>query len=117
MILLIGTLGSGLIAASAALLGNWINKRSEERKHRQQLIITAAIESWKHINEILVERDPRSFALAPVDDHILHMMKFAELILDGKIDQSNVEQKLKELSAITAKVNAYREKQFDERNP
>src|ERR1044072_4826536 len=107
---LIGTLGSGLIAASAALLGNLINKRSEERKHRQQLVITAAIESWKHFNEMIVARDPRALSLLPIDDHIIHMMKFAELVLDQKVDASNIEQKLQELNQLTKKILTCREK-------
>lgn len=113
MILLIGTLGSGIIAASAALLGNWMNKRSEERKHYRQLIINAAVENWKHVAQSLLDHGVRGSFL-PLDDYILHMMKFTELMIDQKLDESNLEQKLNEIRAFTDRVVAYRRKELQE---
>jgi|SRR5215216_58168 len=112
ILILISALSSATIGAAAALLGNWISKRSEERKHFRQLIITAAVESWKQSCENL-KLTRGGITIYPVDDHIIHMMKFAELILDQEVNESNIEQKLKELNAITSKTVAYREKQND----
>lgn len=112
MILLIGTLGSGLIGASAALLGNWLNKRSEERKHYRQLVINA-LENRKHVSQSLMAHNVRG-SYVPLDDYILHMIKFTELMIDQKTDESNVDQKLKDLRAFTDKVLAYRRKEIEE---
>jgi hypothetical protein len=92
------------------LLVTWITKRSEERKHYKELVINAAIENWKQACEF-AKASSSPELINPLDDFIIHMIKFSELIVDEKLDASNIEKKLAEINELTTKVNEYRHQQ------
>jgi hypothetical protein len=84
-------------------------QKSEERRHHRELIIKAAIENWKEVNEVL-KASQRKGAIPPLDDYILHMLKFSELVLDENLESSNIEKKLIELREFNSKIIEYRKK-------
>ena len=105
----LGTLAGALIGSISTLLITWLNKKSEERRHLREITVNAAIESWKqHVSVAISKNVPAQ--IMPLDVYIIHMMKFAELVLDKKIDSSNIEEKLAEVSKVIHKAEEYKRK-------
>lgn len=107
---LIGTLGGALVGALSGLVATWISKIYEDRMHKRALVINAAMENWKKAIELALAQK-REISINPVDDFIIHMMKFSELILEKKITEANVIQKLSEIEKITMEVQKFHEQQ------
>lgn len=111
LIAVLGTLGAGLIAAISTILVNYINKKSEERKHMRQLAITAAIETHKQNLELVrLARKDEQVQVLPFEDHFVRIMKLIDLANNKNIDLTNIEEVLTELNQLTDKAIAYRQK-------
>ena len=80
----IGTLGATLITGVIAFSINLVNKRSEERKHKQQLIIQAAIANWNRAYDIAKEHQKAGnrAVISPLDIYLIHQMKLTEALTD-----------------------------------
>ena len=102
---IIGSLGATLITGLIAIGVTWINKRSEERKHKQQLIIQAAIANWNRDYDIAKEHQKagHQVRLTPLDIYLIHHMKLVEVLMDPKITISNIDEKLSEVENMTEK--------------
>ena len=102
---IIGSLGATLITGLIAIGVTWINKRSEERKHKQQLIIQAAIANWNRDYDIAKEHQKagHTVRLTPLDIYLIHHMKLVEVLMDPKITISNIDEKLSEVENMTEK--------------
>jgi hypothetical protein len=102
-----------LLGMLVGFITSTLNRKSEERKHYRQLIINAAVENFKHLS-----RDPKpGDTYLPLDDHILHMMKFTEVMIDQRVDGSNLERKLEEVGAFADRLVAFRIKELKEDRP
>jgi hypothetical protein len=107
MLAVLGTLVGALIGSLSTLLITWLNKKSDERKHLRELVVNAAIESWKqHVSAAVAKNI--SVAIMPLDTYIIHMIKFSELILDKEINASNIEKKLAEITEVVNKAEEYK---------
>ena len=100
----IGTLGATLITGVIAFSINLVNKRSEERKHKQQLIIQAAIANWNRAYDIAKEHQKAGnrAVISPLDIYLIHQMKLTEALTDSKLTISNLNHKLQEVEDLTA---------------
>lgn len=102
------TAGSTLIGVAISSFFNLrttrITKESEERKHQRELIIKAATDNWRQAAQIALA-SPHNEVIPPLDTFIIHMLKFSELLVDEKIDSSNVISKLTELRSFMDKVH------------
>ncbi len=105
----LGTLAGALIGSISTLFITWLNKKSEERRHLREITVNAAIESWKQHVSVAISKNVRA-QIMPLDVYIIHMMKFAEVILDKRIDSSNIEEKLAEVSKVINKAEEYKRK-------
>ncbi len=103
-----------IITAASALAGSmltgivsiilfWINKRFDERKHRQQIIIHAAIKEWNRSFDLAKEyqKAGQQMGIPPLDLHLIHQLKLAELLSDQKLSTDNLEAKLDEFNLFT----------------
>jgi hypothetical protein len=90
----VGTGMGGLIT----LLGQWLTRRSEERRHLRELVIRTAVEDWKYTSDALEKLNlPRH----PVDSYILRIMKLVEILEARHLTPELVREKLREVHAIT----------------
>gem|GEM_PF-3992995 len=97
MLTLIGTLGGVLIGAIATTVTTYITKRSEERRHFQQLAMQAAIESWKGV----IQHD-RAGRVAPLSHFILHTVLTSQLLSQKGLTPEIVRKRHDEISAMLA---------------
>lgn len=97
MLTLIGTLGGVLIGAVATTVTTYITKRSEERRHLQQLAMQAAIESWKGV----LQHD-RAGRVAPLSHFILHTVLTTQLVAEKRLTPEIVRKRHDEISAMLA---------------
>ena len=105
---ILGTLAGVLITSVFNFLSTRQAKDLEERKHRQELIIKAAIESYKLYCEN-VRASGQPVTLLPLEDFILIMIKSSEIIADEKIDFSNLEKKLAEITELKDRLYEHHE--------
>lgn len=100
IIVTLSSLAGVVITSIFNLLNTRITKKSEEISHRRELVIKAAIESWKQEMEIY-RANGEPTLLAPLDLYIVHMLKFTDAILNDEITAANIEEKMKEVSDTT----------------
>jgi len=75
----VATLGGTVIGALPGLISSSINRKSEERKQFRELVIKAAIESWK-----TRVQHQSTVAILPLEHYIIHTAKMCELALSEK---------------------------------
>lgn len=97
---LIGTIIGALIGSTSTLLVTWITKRSEERKHFRELIMTSALEHWKQQIDIGL-KSPFPTRVNPLYTFIIHMLKFSELAWGKDLSPENIGKILAEVDAVT----------------
>ena len=98
----LGALGGSLITGAALYLTTLANRKSDERKHMNTLMVNAAVENWKTTFKASFEQKDKY--IAPLDTHLLHMMKFCELFLNQKVDKDTVQKKMDELKVYVDEV-------------
>ena len=87
-------LGGAIIGAMPGLISSLINRRTEERKQFKELVIKAAIESWKTTVE-------HSKAVMPLEHYIVHSAKMCEFVLsDKKVTAETMRAHLQEVGAL-----------------
>lgn len=109
LLVLLGTLGGALIGSLSILTVTWLTKRSEERKHYRELIINTAVENYKEAGvlarTVLEKRPQLSQRHYPLDMFIIHMTHLADLVVDKKIQSSDVKE-------LLSKVNQFAEELY-----
>jgi hypothetical protein len=87
-------LGGAVVGALPSLITSLMNRRAEDRRHFNELVFNAAIESWK-----LVAAHSRS--IMPLEHYIIHTTKMCEFALSKKpLTPETTAQHLKEIEAI-----------------
>jgi hypothetical protein len=93
---IVGTLGGAIVGALPGIISSFLNRRTEERKQFKELVVKAAIESWKTHVELAGNR-----FMFPLEHYIIHTAKMCEFALsDKKLTPESMDQHLKELSAV-----------------
>jgi L-cystine uptake protein TcyP (sodium:dicarboxylate symporter family) len=105
----LSSLAGVVITSIFNLLNTRITKKSEEIRHRRELVINAAIENWKQqMEQYKIHQQP--MRLVPLDVYIVHMLKFTEVILNNEITPANIEEKMKEVEETTEAILRHAEK-------
>jgi hypothetical protein len=65
------------VGALVTLFGQWLTRRSEERRHLRQLIVQAAVENWRLASNAAEKAGARRY---PLDAFILHLLKLGEVL-------------------------------------
>jgi len=92
-ITVVSTLGGVLITAVASLVATYISKRSEERKHFQNLVVQIAISNWQ-------EAAKHSNAMPPVPHYVVYAALMARLIDDPCLTPEKAKQSADRASRI-----------------
>lgn len=108
-------LAGGGIVGAFNFITNLINKRSEERRHFQELMFNAAIENWKQsCTFALNSGGPAN--VAPLDSYIVHMIKLAEVLTSTPLNKDNIRGKLKEISDVAYEAEQFAREFTDKKN-
>ena len=108
-----GTLLGVLIGGIFSFLNTRQQLRSEERKHRREIILKLGFDYWQVQTEFAKyanEKFRTPAAIPPFETYALHMVKFLEMLDSREIHGENVEEKFRELYDFSQHVNsiAYR---------
>lgn len=105
-LLVIGALisfSSAVVGAASAILVTWITRRSEERKHRREIIVNAAIENWKQVATLL-EKSGKPFSMRPLDIYLIHMAATADIIFGKDLSPETINKKFDEVDRLLEQV-------------
>ena len=109
----------GFVGAVTTLLATLLRQRSEERKHYRALLISTALESWKEdraVAKLLIQHRPRmDVKFHPLESYLVHMAGITDMIIDGKVNKSNVEELLEEVHSVSDKAQTWVEKRSKEK--
>jgi hypothetical protein len=106
--------GAG-VGGLVTLLGQWLSRRSEERRHLRQLVIQTAIENWRFTSEAAEKLAAAGYRVDryPLDSFLLHMLKLSEILDERHITPELVREKLREVHAVTRAAGEEIRKQTD----
>src|SRR5437667_11638425 len=94
----IGALVGAGVGGLVTLFGQWLARRSEERRQLRQLVMQSAIENWRYVSEAAAQAGARRY---PLDAYILHMLKLMELLEIRHLTPELVREKLREVHSVT----------------
>jgi len=98
---------SSLVGATSAILVTWISKKSEERKHRREIIVNAAIQNWKQVADLLLV-NKSSFQMPPLDSFLFHMAATADIVFSKDLSPEKVVKELNKVDALLDAVEKQR---------
>lgn len=100
----IATIGGALVTGIILLINNLINKRSEERKHLNQIMLNAALENWKGAIDFA---KLQGGAIVPFEAHLIYVMKLTNVLFNKNITKGNISEKLKEVREVCDEVEKF----------
>jgi hypothetical protein len=94
--------GAG-VGGFVTLFGQWLVRRSEERRHLRQLVVQTAIENWRFTSDAAAKLAAAGYRVDryPLDSFVLHMLKLSEILDERRITPELVREKLREVYAVT----------------
>lgn len=98
---LIGTLGGVLIGAVTTIATSYIGKRSEDRKHLQQIAMQTAVESWR----ATIESGSYKY-VAPLSHYLINATLICKLMDEERLTPERVAQRVEEVSQILRTLEA-----------
>ncbi len=91
----LATLGGAVVGALPSTISLFVNKNIEVSKQFNELVVKAAIESWKsHVAH------SKGGAIFPLEHYIIHTSKMCELALNKNISPENVKAELHKINDI-----------------
>ncbi|RTL55494.1 MAG: hypothetical protein EKK46_06750 [Rhodocyclaceae bacterium] len=90
-----GAVVAAVIAGVFALIGNWMNKRSEERKHLLDLCSKMATENLMRDLETAKATNAKtgkSVPVAPIDAYFIHMLTLIKAVRSSGSQQKMIEE-------------------------
>lgn len=108
------TLAGGIFASILNALNNYLVKRSEERRHYRELIIKSAIENRKQQLEINKVAPPGYAYVRALDDYMIHMIAFSEILLEKKLNKKTIAKQVDELEDFLETFDAARALKYPE---
>lgn len=98
------TAASTLIGVATASYFNLrtaqINKESEERKHRKEIVVNAAIANWKYSSELWA-KSGHGVRMAPLDTFLVHMSALADVVFDPSTNADNLSERLRAVDRLS----------------
>lgn len=93
-LVVLATLGGAIVGTLPGIISTFVNKKSDEKKQFNEMVVKAATESWKtHVEHA-------SGGILPLEHYIIHTSKMCDLALNGKINTKNAKQKLSEIDSL-----------------
>ena len=110
---IMGALGGALITGLTAFGMNLVNKRSEERKHKIQVMVQAAVENWKisYDHAKIQQKNGYKTEVQPLDVFLIHQIKLTEALTDSELTINNLPKKLQYVKDFTSVALDWYEKQ------
>lgn len=105
---IISALIGALVSAISSTAIVWVNKYFDERRHRRELILKTAVESYSQYCQNAKDSGAVGLLL-PFADYVLLMAYLSEKSLDASITPSNVAKHLAEVDAMHDQMHDYRE--------
>lgn len=99
----LGGLAGAATTGLLTLLGQWLTRRSDERRHILDLCFKTAITNWERDTEMAKSRSSATgqrIAISPLDLYVIHMLELTKLV---SLPQ---EKMLSEWERITARTRA-----------
>jgi hypothetical protein len=94
------------IGAMAGIAGSVITtiitKRSEERRHRREVVLRTALESWREsvaFGKFRIEHG-ESVSIFPLESHIIPMGKIADMLERENLDEQAARRCVREFIAL-----------------
>jgi hypothetical protein len=112
--------GAG-VGGFVTLFGQWLVRRSEERRHLRQLVVQTAIENWRFTSDATERLAASGYRVDryPLDSFVLHMLKLSEILNERRITPELVREKLREVYAVTEaaseEISKHNEARVDEK--
>jgi hypothetical protein len=113
--IVISALVGGLVSTISSTAILWLNKYFDERRHRRELILKTAVESYAQYCQNAKDSGQVGKLLLPFADYVLLMTYLSEKSLDTTINPSNIEEHLAELDTLHEKMHDYRERTHKEK--
>ncbi len=110
----IGTLGGVIVGALSSFCITWLTKKFEDRRHRREVVIHAALENWKTNAEFgkhIASKSGKGVTLYPLDDFIIHQAKLADVLLKKKTTSKELRKALEEDTELRKILVEHRKKQ------
>ena len=98
-----GAIGSG-VAGLFTIIGQFLTRRSEERRHLLDVCFKTAVENWKRDSEIALEASKGrrgTLALSPLDLYIIHTLALSKIIANKRLSQEEILDKWSCIAAAT----------------
>jgi hypothetical protein len=90
----VGTICGAIIGALPSFVSSILNRKSDERKNFNELVVKAATKNWKFVAE-------NSKAVMPLEHYIIHTAKMCEFALSGEpLTPETTQKKLSEIDAV-----------------
>ena len=99
----IGAAVAALIGGIIALIGNWLNRRSEERRHLFDLCTKMAEANLVRDTEIAKAKSAstgQSVPIAPIDAYLIHMLALMKAVKTSK-SQKDMLDEWQRISGVT----------------
>ncbi len=77
-----GGLAGAVISSVLTIFGQWLSRRSDERRHLLDLCFKTAVTNWERDTEIAKAKanaNGQRVAISPLDLYIIHMLSLAKL--------------------------------------
>jgi|SRR6266446_754801 len=93
-----------LIAGIFLLINSWLSRQNEDRRHRRELALKAAISNWERDTDFAILKSKTEHVkinIAPLDMYIIHMLKISEIIERRDLTADLLISELSKIRAIT----------------
>jgi len=101
---LVSAVAGGALVGIFNLFKDWQNRKSEEKRHLQELMFKSAVEEWKQHSifaiEVMKMKTGKKIAISPLVTYLVHLLKLSEVLFDQKITKENLSQKFSEIDEV-----------------
>ncbi|MDQ1637684.1 MAG: hypothetical protein QOF62_1023 [Pyrinomonadaceae bacterium] len=113
--IIISALVGGLVSTISSTAIIWLNKYFDERRHRRELILKTAVESYAQYCQNAKDSGAVGKLLLPFADYVLLMAYLSDKSLDTSVNPSNIDKHLAEVDSMHDKMRDYRERAHKEK--
>lgn len=105
----VSALAGGSLVGILNFLMRWQDRKAEERRHLRELMFKSAVEEWKQHSTMAIEtyKLGKKTAIEPLLTYIIHLMKLAEVLIDGDITKENLSKKMTQVNDVMREVRKF----------
>jgi hypothetical protein len=100
---LIGGVAGSIVTGIIGFVGVHLQRRSDERHHRQQLIMQAAIEHWKVQADACLKT---GMVCPPIHTYMLYAVRMMDVFELGNLDATTAKAHMRDLDAFVEAMDA-----------